>query len=175
MKNLVLKYVAILGMVAIMAGCASGVKRDAGTEVVKLKNTKVNQVQISLTDDAKKLVADNSSFSVTGLKSSIEDQLKALDLLKTESGQTMAISLKSFRARSAFSAIAFGFMAGNDNIVGTMTIKDANGKDLKSVEINASYALGGIGGGMTETRMGWLYGEFAKLAIQELTDSTTKQ
>ena len=74
-------------------------------------------------------------------------------------------SIKSFRARSAFAAIAFGIMAGNDDVfVGEMIIKDAAARVLKSIEINASYALGGIAGGMTDTRMGWLYGEFAKLA-----------
>ena len=174
MKTAFLKYGVILGFVAIMAGCASGVKQTAGSEKSELRSAKVTQVQIVLTDEAKKLVADNASFSVTSLKSAIEDQLKALDLLKPDAGQQMEVTLKSFRARSAFSAIAFGFMAGNDNVVGVMSIKDASGKVLKSAEINASYALGGLAGGMTETRMGWLYGEFAKLAIQELTGSATK-
>jgi uncharacterized protein YceK len=174
MKNVFLKYIAIIGFVAILAGCASGVKQTAGVEATKLSSAKVTQVQITLTDEAKKLVSDNANFSVTGLKAAIEDQLKALDLIKPDAGQVMEVTLKSFRARSAFSAIAFGFMAGNDNIVGVMTIKDAAGKTLKSTEINASYALGGIAGGMTETRMGWLYGEFAKLAIQELNGTSTK-
>jgi uncharacterized protein YceK len=174
MKNVFLKYIAIISFISIFAGCASGTKQTAGSEDMKLTSAKVTQVQISLTDEAKKLVSDNANFSVTGLKAAIEDQLKALDLLKTDAGQVMEVTLKSFRARSAFSAIAFGFMAGNDNIVGVMTIKDAAGKVLKSTEINASYALGGIAGGMTETRMGWLYGEFAKLATQELTSTAAK-
>lgn len=174
MKNVFFKYIAIIGLVSILAGCASGAKQTAGSETMKLTSSKVTQVQITLTDDAKKLVSDNANFSVTGLKAAIEDQLKALDLLKPDANQVMEVSLKSFRARSAFSAIAFGFMAGNDNIVGIMTVKDATGKILKSSEINASYALGGIGGGMTETRMGWLYGEFAKLSIQELNGSSAK-
>jgi hypothetical protein len=174
MKKVFLKYLAIIGFVSIFAGCASGVKQTAGDEAMKLTSSKVTDVQIKLTDEAKKLVTDNANFSVTGLKAAIEDQLKALDLLKPDAAQVMEITLKSFRARSAFSAIAFGFMAGNDNIVGVMTVKDASGKVLKSSEINASYALGGIAGGMTDTRMGWLYGEFAKLAVQELNGSTTK-
>jgi hypothetical protein len=164
----IFKLLAVIGFAAIMVGCASGVNRKVGEAAVVLTNKTVTTVQISLTDDAKKLVADNATFSVTALKNSIEDQLKALDLIKSTAGQTMDISVKSFRARSAFAAIAFGVMSGNDNIVGEMIIKDATGKVLKSVEINASYALGGLAGGMTDTRMGWLYGEFAKLAAQEL-------
>lgn len=164
----IIKLMTIVGLAAVIVGCASGVNLKSGEASVTLTNKTVKSVQIILTDDAKKLVADNSTFSVTALKNTIEDQLKALDLLKPNAGQTMDISIKSFRARSAFSAIAFGIMAGNDNIVGEMIIKDATGKVLKSVEINASYALGGIAGGMTDTRMGWLYGEFAKLATQEL-------
>jgi hypothetical protein len=164
----IIKWMSIIGFAAIMAGCASGVNRKAGEASVALTNKTVTTVQISLTDDAKKLVADNATFSVTALKNTIEEQLRALDLIKPNAGQTMEISIKSFRARSAFAAIAFGIMAGNDNIVGEMIIKDATGKVLKSIEINASYALGGIAGGMTDTRMGWLYGEFAKLAAQEL-------
>jgi hypothetical protein len=171
MKNFI-KWMTIIAFAAVMTGCASGVNRNAREASVVLTNKTVTNVQISLTDGAKKLVADNATFSVSALKSTIEDQLKALDLIKPNAGQTMNISVKSFRARSAFAAIAFGIMAGNDNITAEMTIKDANGKVLKSVEINASYALGGLAGGMTDTRMGWLYGEFAKLATQELNDAT---
>jgi hypothetical protein len=170
----IIKWMTIIGFAAVMVGCASGVKRSGEPEATNLTNTKVIQVQVILTDEAKKLVLENQDFSVNNLKSTIENQLKVLELLDTNAGQIMEVSIKSFRARSAFSAIAFGFMAGNDNIVGVMSIKDATGKTLKTAEISASYALGGIGGGPTSTRMGWLYGEFAKLSIQELAGSKVK-
>jgi hypothetical protein len=164
----IIKWISIIGFAAILGGCASGVSRKAGELPSTLSNRAVTSVQINLTDEAKKLVTDNPTFSVTALKNAIEDQLKALDLIKPNSAQTLEINIKSFRARSAFAAIAFGIFAGNDNVIGQMNVIDSSGKVLKSVEINASYALGGLGGGLTDVRMGWLYGEFASLTAQEL-------
>jgi hypothetical protein len=174
MNKVFFKYLAIIGFVAMFAGCASGVKQTAGSENAKLTSAKVTQVQISLTDEAQKLVNDNVNFSVNDLKAAIEEELKTLNLIQPDAGQFMEVTLKSFRARSAFSAIAFGFMSGSDNILGVMTIKDSTGKVLKSSEISASYALGGVAGGMTGTRMGWLYREFAKLSAQELNGTPAK-
>ncbi|MBI3044616.1 MAG: hypothetical protein HYY78_17500 [Betaproteobacteria bacterium] len=42
-------------------------------------------------------------------------------------------------------------------------------KLLNQFEVSASYALGGLAGGQDEARMGWLYEEFAKLTLKELT------
>jgi hypothetical protein len=63
----------------------------------------------------------------------------------------------------------FGSLAGNDHIYGRVVVKEADtGKKIKEFEVDAAYALGGIAGGQTQSRMGWLYNKFADLVVKEL-------
>lgn len=50
--------------------------------------------------------------------------------------------------------------------------RDASGKELQRFSVEASYALGGLAGGIDDTRMGWLYETFAKHAVDELSGKT---
>jgi hypothetical protein len=59
-------------------------------------------------------------------------------------------------------------MAGDDHIYGDVIARDAAGKELQRFSVEASYALGGIAGGIEDTRMGWLYETFAKHTVEEL-------
>ena len=63
----------------------------------------------------------------------------------------------------------FGFMAGDDHIKGEVIIRSPDGVEFQRFGVSASCALGGIAGGQTETRMGWLYETFAKHVVEELT------
>lgn len=165
-------------VVAFLSACASGVQRMDGAVVTgaskPLTNQTVRTVSLWLSDDAKKLVQDNLKFNQDTLKSTIERGMQGQSLIKPDSTQTMEVEITSFRTRSNFSAIMFGFMAGNDNIEGVVTVKDASGVVLKRAKVNASYALGGLAGGQDDARMGWLYEEFAKHAVAELTGVTAK-
>jgi len=159
---------------ALLGGCASGVTRmDAPTSAgasaaPAVAITDVKAVNLYLSDDAKKLVGDNMKFNPDTLKSTVERTLGARNLVKADSAQTLDIEITSFRTRSNFTAIMFGFMAGNDNVEGVVTVKDAAGKVLKKAKVSASYALGGIGGGQDDARMSWLYEEFAKHTAAEI-------
>lgn len=166
------KWMAALAAVAVMAGCSSGVKRPDGAAQAKLVSPKVTQVQLMLSDNAKKLQADNDNFNTNELKNVIEQQLKARGALDASAGQTLEVTVTSFRARSALTAVLFGVMAGTDNVEGSISVKDASGKVMHSAEISASYALGGYAGGITSTRMGWLYEAFAKHVVAELHGET---
>jgi hypothetical protein len=159
---------------ALLAGCASGVTRmdtAAGTPAAAAATVqpKVKSVNLWLNDDAKKLLPDNLKFNQNQLRGTVERALDGQSLVAADAGQTMDIEITSFRVRSNFSAIMFGFMAGNDNVEGIVSIKDAAGATLKRAKVSASYALGGIGGGQDDARMGWLYEEFAKHTVAELT------
>ncbi|RTL31336.1 MAG: DUF4410 domain-containing protein [Burkholderiales bacterium] len=167
------RLMVALSLAALLGACASSSTRMARADVsasqpVVVQN-KAKSVSIWLNDDAKKLLADNMKFNADALKSTVERSLTAQSLLDPASEQTMDIEVTSFRVRSAFSAIMFGFMAGNDNVEGIVTIKGANGSILQQSKVKASYALGGIGGGQDEARMSWLYEEFAKHAVAELS------
>jgi hypothetical protein len=61
----------------------------------------------------------------------------------------------------------WGVMAGNDHIKGNVTLIKDNGEPQHTFSVSASYALGGFAG-MNETRMGWLFEEFSKLAVAEI-------
>ena len=105
----------------------------------------------------------------------IERHLDGRGLLNNQSNQTVEVSINSFRVRSGFSAVMFGFMAGSDSIQGVVAVKNAAGQYIKRAEVSASYALGGIAGGQDSSRMGWLYEEFAKHVVAELTGEPVKK
>jgi hypothetical protein len=177
------KFAILLAAVAVLGGCASGVTRmdtpaagatGAGTVAPKAIAGNVKAINLTLNDNAKKLVADNMMFNQDTLRSTIERAMTAQDLLKPASTDTMDIEITGFRTRSAVAAVLFGFMAGNDNVEGIVTIKDTAGIVLKRAKVTASYALGGIAGGQNEARMNWLYESFAKHAVAELTGVPVK-
>jgi len=177
-----IKLAAVLLSVAVLGGCASGVTRmdtpsagasPAATATAPIERT-VKSVNLSLSDDAKKLVGDNLKFNQETLRTTIERALNGQNLVKAEASQVLDIEITSFRTRSNFTAIMFGFMAGNDNVEGVVSVKDANGKVLKRAKVAASYALGGLAGGQDDARMSWLYEEFAKHTVAELAGAPAK-
>jgi hypothetical protein len=163
-----------------LAGCASGVTRmdgpSAGGAVAAAPavDKTIKSVTLWLNDDAKKLLPDNLKFNADTLKGTIDRALAAHGAVKPDSAQQLDVEITGFRVRSNFSAIMFGFMAGNDNVEGIVTLKDGTGKVLKRSKVSASYALGGIGGGQDDARMGWLYEEFAKHAAAEVIGTPVK-
>jgi hypothetical protein len=84
------------------------------------------------------------------------------------------IVIKDVRVRSTAAAVLFGFMAGDDRIVGDVELKNASGRILDRFEISASYALGGWAGGQDDMRLNWLYEEFSKVLISELKGAAAK-
>ena len=173
----VVKLILLVSIFSVLAGCASGVVRmdGAGKDVPVAKvEPVVKSVNVFLSDAAKKLVPENLKFNQETLRSTIERSLQAQNMIRADTSQKLDIEITGFRVRSAFTAIMFGFMAGNDNVEGVVTITDAMGKVLKKAKVSASYALGGIGGGQDESRMAWLYEEFTKHTVAELSGVLTK-
>jgi hypothetical protein len=166
---IVKKLFPVLLVALFISGCSSAVKREGASNVpATIKDLKLTEVVLTLTPDAKKAVSDNLSFNTDALKATVQRAVEAKGFLKADSGNKLVIELTGLRARSTFSAVMFGFMAGNDNVEGSVTVVDAAGKQLQKFVVSASYALGGIAGGQ-DSRMNWLYEEFAKLTVKELT------
>jgi hypothetical protein len=166
-----------LSIAIALGGCASGITRMDGapgrpttTDVSAV--TSVKAVNLWLSADAKKLVADNLKFNQDQLRSTIERALSAQNLLKADSANSLDIEITNIRTRSNFSAVVFGFMAGNDLVEGIVTIKNDSGKVLKRGKVSSSYALGGLAGGQDDTRMSWLYESFSKHAVEEVAGGT---
>jgi hypothetical protein len=172
-KNPIRHLLALLAVAAVLGGCASGVTRmdtppPGATATRAAVAPTVRSISLKLSEDAKKLVADNLKFNADTLRSTIERTLAATGALKADATQTLDVEITSFRVRSNFSAIMWGFMAGNDNVEGIVTIRDAAGAVLKQAKVSAAYALGGLAGGQDDARMSWLYEEFAKHTAAEL-------
>ena len=176
MKRL-LKTSAI-ALCVFLAACASNVKRTEVTGAEQLTPTaKCKNVSITLNDEAKKKLSDNLKFNAETLRGTVQRALEAQDLIQKTPDQAaygIEIVITDVRVRSNFTAIMFGFMAGADSVTGDVQVKDASGKLLKKFEVSASYALGGIGGGQDEARMGWLYEKFTEQTLNELRTSQGK-
>lgn len=170
-----IRRVAIVALVFALAGCAGGVKQATVENKQYLTTQPARQVSINLNDEAKQKLADNLKFNQVTLLDHVKRALTAQNLLdekKAEAKNSVEIVIKDFRVRSNFSAVMFGFMAGNDSITGDVVLRDASGKELNKFEVSASYALGGLAGGQDETRMSWLYEKFAELTVENLRGAT---
>ena len=172
---ILIKRIVCVFFVIFLTACASGVtKMSTGNSTTANVAPNINVVRLQLSDNAKKLVADNAGFNQEALQATVERILKARNLQQANSSQSLDIEITSFRARSTFAAVMFGFMAGNDNVEGVVSIRDASGTVLKKSQVTASYALGGVGGGQNETRMNWLYEAFANHVVAEVTGVPVK-
>jgi hypothetical protein len=171
----VIRLLAAAVLAAAVAGCASGVKRAddaAKREAYFAEGGKLaRDVTISLSKDAQVQLAENLTFDQQKLLTMVRRALEADNLLARTPDPTLPtieILVTNIRVRSSVSAVLFGFMAGDDHIYGDVIARDAAGKELQRFSVEASYALGGIAGGIEDTRMGWLYETFAKHTVEEL-------
>lgn len=172
------KTCLLLGVLAgalTFSGCASSVSRTtpaaAATYRVSAEHP-AGSVTIVISPEAREKIKDNLKFDQEELRKHVERALSAYSVLDANrKGElpVVEVLVTSVRVRSNFSAVAFGFMAGGDNISGDIVIRDAAGKEQDRFHVSATYALGGLAGGMDEARMGWLYETFAKQAVQEVT------
>ena len=179
--NEIARLFAAALLAAAVAGCASGVKRADDTakrEAYFAKGGQVAQeVTLSLNKEAQAQLSDNLKFDQEKLLATIRRALDAKNLLaKTPDPKLPKIEIlvTDIRVRSSFSAVMFGFMAGDDHLNGDVIARDPSGKELQRFSVSASYALGGIAGGMDDTRMGWLYETFAKHTVDELTGAKSE-
>lgn len=166
-------------LAALVAGCASGVKRAEDTAKRQAYfaggGTLAKEVTLSMSKNAQTQLSDNLKFDQEKLLATVKRALGAKNLLaKTPDDKLPSIEIvvTDIRVRSNFSAVMWGFMAGDDHINGEVVARDAAGRELQRFEVSASYALGGLAGGQDETRMSWLYETFAQETVNELTGNS---
>lgn len=171
-------YVAAL-LALIVAACSSGVQRAPEIALQQPQfddpGEQAGSLTVNLSDEARKDVADNLKFSHERLNEAIHRSLEVNDLLAEQSDgalPTIVVTVTSVRVRSSFSAIMFGFMAGNDHIDGDVAVQAPDGGTLQRFSVSASYALGGFGGGQDSARLDWLYNKFAEHVTEELMGKT---
>ena len=167
-------FIWILPVVMLgLAGCSSNVTRStvAGAKPIATLSTqpqKVATVKVKLSPTAQTQLAENLKFDPTRFSDTLQRGLNAKNLVTADSQQDLVVEITDIRVRSTFSAVMWGFMAGNDHVVGTVSVIDKAGKLLQSFEVSASYALGGVMGG-DESRMSWLYEKFTEHVLKELS------
>lgn len=132
-----------IAVALILAGCASGVKRIPGASPAHARlspNSQVASVSVSLTDEAKKKVAENQKFNSIELLRHVKRALQAHSLVNGSPDKhlpNLEIQVKDMRVRSNLSAVMFGFMAGADSVTADVVLKDLGGKELDRFEVSA--------------------------------------
>jgi hypothetical protein len=159
-----LQVAVLLGLV----GCAGTIKQDARVQGDVSRLEGVTQVVALMSPDATKQLADNFQFNREELATFLRRRLEAKGLISATSTHQVQIVVTDIRVRSAIAAIMLGFMAGDDHVTGRVRVLDAQGRALRSFDVNATYALGGLAGGQDSMRMNWLYDKFSELAAIEL-------
>lgn len=160
---------AMLATVTLLAGCAGTVKHVGPVAAApSAPILGVSQVSVQLSPDATRQLADNPQFNREELAGFMRRRLEGRGMLGTQATHRVEVVVTDIRVRSAFAAVMMGFLAGDDHVNGRVRLLDPAGKRVRDIEVTASYALGGWGGGQDGTRMNWLYDKFAELAVTEL-------
>jgi hypothetical protein len=177
-----LRLFPFLLTIIALAGCSSGVERAAHTQFQAPQfddpGEQAGGLNVKLSSEAKDDATDNLKFNKSDLEATIRRALEINNLLaeQFDSGlPTIEVTVTSVRVRSSFSAIMFGFMAGDDHIDGNVVVRATDGNVLQKFSVSASYALGGLAGGQDSSRLSWLYETFAEHMTEELTGKSEVQ
>ena len=178
--NITKQLLAYTLLLLLVVGCASKVSRinmPTVTGSAWSQQNPLGNLALVMTETGKDSIRENLKFDPKILRDHVERALSANSLLVEDIESRLPqilVEVKEVRVRSNFSAVMWGFMAGNDHITGDIVIQDNNGSELDRFEVSVSYALGGLAGGMDSARMGWLYETFAEETVKELTKNSSQ-
>ena len=159
----------VLLILAALGGCASGItvsdqQRDTKPEVRALRD-----YTVELSPHVKEQLPDNIKFDVAALTRAIDHSFAAHNLIASDGDFHLKIVVTDIRVRGTFSAVMWGFMAGDDHVNGDGFVSRVDGdSSTHEFKIKTSYALGGFVGGQDSARMDWIYEEFAKKLTEHL-------
>ena len=145
--------VTAAGFLILLTGCAGTVKHDTRVQGDLSRLEGVGQVVAKMSPDAAKQQGDNPQFNREELATRLRYRLESRGLAAPAATHQVEIVVTDIRVRGAFAAIMLGFMAGDDHINGHVRVLDPSGRPLRSFEVKASYALGGLAGGQDGARM----------------------
>jgi hypothetical protein len=157
-----------LAVALVLSACASQVTRTEGAVTPREPVRALSTFQVSMSPASSAQLADNLKFDIESLRAMIQRTLESKNLIAPDGDFDLKVVVDDIRVRGTFSAIMFGFMAGDDHLNGTATLIRRDGKDMGSFGVKTSWAFGGIAGGQDTARLSWLYEEFAKSLAAEL-------
>jgi hypothetical protein len=154
--------------IVLLSACASQVTRHEGPTAQVEPVRALASLSVEMSPNAKQQLADNVKFEVDVLRATLQRTLEANNLIAADGDFDLNVTVDDIRVRGTFSAVMFGFMAGDDHLDGTATVLRRDGTVAGGFAVKTSYALGGFAGGIDSTRMNWLYEEFSKKVAEEL-------
>jgi len=162
-----LSKLIVVAVCLALSACASSVKRPEGVADYRYDGSKFCRVELTVSKDATKDPDDRVRFDDKALREMIQRKLEVCGVVDENSPKKVSIEITDIRIRSSFNAFMWGFMAGDDHIIGNVMLTGDEGKPLHTFDVSASYALGGFAG-MNETRMSWLFEKFSELTVAEI-------
>ncbi|NVK19838.1 MAG: hypothetical protein HWE30_14160 [Methylocystaceae bacterium] len=166
------KTFAAFTIMMLLSACSGNVKNISGYDDYRYQGEQYAKVTLSV---PREINQEEEKFDQIVLKKVILSKLTAENLLDgTEaSNHTIEINIDSVYLRSTGAAVMFGFMAGADSIQGRVDLKKGE-QVINSFNVDASYAAGGLVGGLDGTRMDWLYQKFAEVTAQTIKNTQTE-
>jgi hypothetical protein len=169
----------IIALSLVLVGCSAGVTRpDGDTRNHDVLLSEPADVTLTLTDSVRKQIGGNLKFDQNHFYEVLKRTFDARGLLAkdgTAAAQHVIIEITDVRVRGTFSAVMWGFLAGNDHLKGRVTLLDADNHPLRYFDVTASYAFGGLAGGQDGMRLDWLYEHFASQTLDELAGAGKAQ
>ena len=154
-------------LLVLIGACSSNVQMGHSSTYA-YAGEKYGKVAVVLADSVSKDKDKAYRAEDLTLDQHIVSAMKASDLYDETSLNSVRVTINTIRVRNTFNAVMFGFMSGSDNIDGTIELFDQQQKSRANFNVKASYSLGGIAGGQSDTRLGWLRDKFAELTVSTI-------
>jgi len=162
-----IRLVFLFFLLSAIMGCSSTVTRPDGAETDRPVVKALHSFTIEMSPEAQQSLPDNIQFDINALRTTLQSELEKNELMSPDGDFSIKVVVNDIRVRSSFSAVMWGFMAGDDHVQGDVVVLKT-GEPVYNYTIIASYALGGFAGGDDTARMEWLYEEFSEILVNEL-------
>ena len=150
-----------LASFVVLVGCGVSSKTQVLSSNAPMV-TSVGSISFSIAPAVRKRMEDNPGFQEAQLHTTIKDDLTRRKLLLPKSTQTLDVNVTDLRVRPGVAVYFGSVFSGKDFVVADVTVKDAEGKTLKSSNVNVTFGLAGWGSLGTAARNAQMYETFAR-------------
>lgn len=162
------RWILIACAALLSAACSTQVTRPSETTQPRPVIKALSSFSVEMSPEAKSQLPENLKFDQEAFSATLKRTLDAHGLVAPGGDFRLKVVVRDIRVRGTFSAVMWGFMAGDDHISGAASLFNRDDKVVYEFQVTSSYALGGIAGGIDQTRLTWLYEDFSKSVAEEL-------